>query len=109
MQGRLSSRHWGARQREPGISRYSFEVPGSALRTTTSNPQHHLGDDLALDFRRAAEDRVGAAVEIFRHHRQHLLRHRWFVIEAVERTHRLDGEPVMTDHVDAEPRHRLAN
>ena len=88
-------------------------VPTLALQGRTkprrSQPQHHLRHDLPLDLRRAAEDRVRPAVEIFRHHRQHLLRDSRRLVEPVERPHRLDIEAVIADHVDAEPRHRLAD
>src|SRR3954463_10551522 len=69
------------------------------------NPQHHLRNNIALDLRGAAEDRVGAAVEIFRYHRQHLLRHRRLMVEPVERAHRLDPDGGLGDHLRAQAGH----
>src|ERR1700730_2393306 len=81
-------------------------IPGSFASLTPRNdsePQHPLRHNVALDLRRAAEDGVGAAVEIFRHDRQHAFRNRGCFVEFVERSHRLDIQAVIADHVDAEP------
>src|SRR4051794_10090403 len=71
-----------------GLSRPAMTISWAPLlqkKQRASKPQHHLRDDLALDLRRAAEDRVRPAVEIFRHHRQHFLRNPRFLVELVER------------------------
>src|SRR5437762_10132366 len=84
-----------------------FARPGMTMKN--SKPQHHLRDDLALDFRRTAEDRISPAVEIFRYHRQHRFGNTRRLVELVERPHRLDIKAVVADHLDAEPRYRLAD
>src|SRR4051794_8855921 len=72
-----------------GLSRGRGEAePAAGGRELLLQPQHHLGDDIALDLRRAAEDGVGSAVEIFRNHRQYLLRYPRRLVEPVKRADR---------------------
>src|ERR1019366_3149446 len=101
-----------AQARNP-FSRSWLWIPGSIASLAPRNdgdalqPQHHLVDDVLLEFRRAAEDGEGAAVEIFWDDRQHRLRDSGHFVQVVERPHRLDGQAVIADHLDAEPRNRL--
>src|SRR3954453_17359013 len=75
--------------------------PASPCTVISSKPKHLLGNDVALDFRAPAEDRVGAAVEMTGHHAEHVFRDDRLVIESVERTALFLHECILPDHFNS--------